>query len=170
MKALAFLLAGIVGVFACLVGFQDQRPRADFVFATRGDVFTLDPQRMSWLNDMQIAYCLFEGLVRWNPTDFSIELACADRFVVSDDNKTYTFHIREDATWSNGAAVTSHDFKFAWMRLLTPDTASDIQASSFLLKVPSAFGIGGIGHLNKVNLYHKKKLKKCLAKLLESEL
>ena len=64
------LIAVIAGVFT----FDKQQPRADFVFINRGDVFTLDPQRMSWLNDMQMAYCLYEGLVRWNPKDFSVEL------------------------------------------------------------------------------------------------
>jgi oligopeptide transport system substrate-binding protein len=91
---------------------------------------------MSWLNDMQIAYCLYEGLVRWNTVDFSIELAAADELSVSDDGLVYTFHIRDDARWSNGAKVTAHDFRYAWMRLLTPDTASDY--SNFFYSIDGA--------------------------------
>jgi len=129
-------IAFVVVIVVCVIGLDTTKPRADFVFANRGDVFTLDPQRMSWLHDMQIAYCLYEGLVRWNTKDFSIELAAADSLEISSDGLVYTFHIRDDARWSNGAEVTAHDFRYAWMRLLTPDTASDY--SSFFYSIRGA--------------------------------
>ena len=136
MYRLLLPVAFVVAVVVCVIGFDKTKPRADFVFVNRGDVFTLDPQRMSWLNDMQIAYCLYEGLVRWNTVDFSIELAAADELAVSDDGLVYTFHIRDDAMWSNGAEVTAYDFRYAWMRLLTPDTASDY--SNFFYSIEGA--------------------------------
>jgi len=126
----AFLVVVVLG----LLGFDKTEKRADFVFVNRGDVFTLDPQRMSWLTDMQIAYCLYEGLVRWNTEDFSIELAAADHLEVSNEERTYTFSIKEAAKWSNGASVTAHDFRYSWMRLLTPDTASDYSNFFFSIK------------------------------------
>ena len=134
MNRIFLLIAIVVAVGCVVVGLQKHQPRADFVFANRGDVFTLDPQRMSWLNDMQMAYCLYEGLVRWNPKDFSIELAVADEYQLKEDGVTHIFHIRDDARWNNGAAVTAHDFKYAWMRLLTPDTASDYSSFFFSIK------------------------------------
>jgi oligopeptide transport system substrate-binding protein len=133
MFRLLIPVALVVVVVACVIGFDKTRPRADFVFVNSGDVFTLDPQRMSWLSDMQIGYCLYEGLVRWNTEDFSIEPAAAERFEVSEDGLEYTFYLRKNARWSNGARVTAHDFRYAWMRLLTPDTASDY--SSFFYSI-----------------------------------
>lgn len=129
-------VAFVVAVVACVIGLDTKKPRADFVFINSGDVFTLDPQRMSWLSDMQIAYCLYEGLVRWNTEDFSIEPAGAEDFTVSEDGLTYTFFLREDARWSNGARVTAQDFRYAWMRLLTPDTSSDY--SNFFYSIRGA--------------------------------
>ena len=70
-------VAIVVAAVFFTIGFEKNKPRADFVFVNRGDVFTLDPQRMSWLTDMQAAYCLYEGVVRWNTDDFSIEPAAA---------------------------------------------------------------------------------------------
>ena len=134
MYRLLLPVAFLVVVVLSLLTYDKTEERADFVFVNRGDVFTLDPQRMSWLTDMQIAYCLYEGLVRWNTEDFSIELATADRLDVSHDDRVYTFHIREDARWSNGAPVTAHDFRYSWMRLLTPDTASDYSNFFFSIK------------------------------------
>ncbi len=129
---IALFVAIVVGV----VGFDKEQPRADFVFVNSGDVFTLDPQRMSWLTDMQAAYCLFEGVVRWNTTSFSIEPAGSESYSISEDGLTYIFHLRDDAKWSNGANVTAHDFQYSWMRLLTPDTSSDY--SSFFFTVDGA--------------------------------
>ncbi|MBC8309786.1 MAG: peptide ABC transporter substrate-binding protein [Planctomycetes bacterium] len=89
---------------------------------------------MSWLTDMQAAYCLFEGVVRWNTVDFSIEPAAAESFEVSDDGLVYKFHLNKDARWSNGAWVTAYDFRYSWMRLLTPDTSSDYSSFFFVIK------------------------------------
>lgn len=139
MYKLLLPIATLIAVVVVLSSYEDKNSRADFVFINRGDVFTLDPQRMSWLNDMQMAYCLYEGLVRWNPNDFSIELAAADSVEKSEDGLSYTFHIREDAKWSNGAPLTSYDFQYAWMRLLTPDFASDYSGFFFSIKGARAY-------------------------------
>ena len=82
---------------------------------------------------------MYEGLVRWNPEDFSIEPAAAEKITLSEDQITYLFELRADARWSNGAPVTAHDFKYAWMRLLTPDTASDYSGFLFSVKGASDF-------------------------------
>ncbi|UOR13130.1 peptide ABC transporter substrate-binding protein [Halobacillus amylolyticus] len=44
---------------------------------------------------------------------------------VSEDGLTWTFTLREDATWSNGDPVTANDFVFAWQRAVNPDTGSE---------------------------------------------
>lgn len=102
-------------------------PRADFVFINRGDVNTLDPQRMSWMQDLRVARLLFEGLVQNDVLcdDFGIIPAVAESWSVSDDRLTYTFHLREGARWSNGAPVTAEDFRYSWRRAMLPDLASD---------------------------------------------
>ena len=43
---------------------------------------------------------------------------------VSEDGKTYTFSLREDARWSDGEPVTAEDFVFGWRHLLDPANAS----------------------------------------------
>lgn len=43
---------------------------------------------------------------------------------ISEDGKTYTFKLREDATWSNGDPVTANDFVFAWQRFVDPEQAA----------------------------------------------
>ena len=51
--------------------------------------------------------------------------AIAESYDLSEDGLTYTFHLREDAKWSNGDAGTANDFVYAWRRLVNPNTASE---------------------------------------------
>ena len=60
-----------------------------------------------------IADCI-DGLTQLDK-DGKVMPAIAERFDVSEDGKTYTFHLR-NAKWSNGDDVTANDFVFAWRR------------------------------------------------------
>ena len=44
----------------------------------------------------------------------------AESYDVSDDGTVYTFHIRDNAYWSNGEKVTAYDFLYSWQRLANP--------------------------------------------------
>ncbi len=57
----------------------------------------------------------------------------AHSWEVSDDGLTYTFHLRPNAKWSHGVAITAQDFEYSWMRVLAPETGSE--AASLLWKV-----------------------------------
>ncbi len=126
------LLAAMVSL---LLLEHEERP-ADLVLASENEIFTLDPQRMSWLGDMRMAYALYEGLVRWNPEDFTIQPGVARDWTVSDDGLRWTFDLDPAARWSDGAPVTAYDFVWAWRRLLLPDTAADY--SNLLFAVEGA--------------------------------
>ncbi|UCD74757.1 MAG: peptide ABC transporter substrate-binding protein [Phycisphaerales bacterium] len=138
MKLIApFLL--LVLALAAVVYLDDTPPGADFVFVNRSDAFTLDPQRMSYIQDFRLAHALYEGLVRWNNEDFSILPAVADLPEVSPDGLTYTFSVKPQARWSNGDPVTAHDFIYSWRRAVLPDTAADYSNMFFLIRGAEEF-------------------------------
>lgn len=91
---------------------------ADFAFINRGELTTLDPNRMSWMQDIRVGYALWEGLYMLDPQTLDPVPGAAERVDVSDDQLTWTFRMRKNGKWSNGDAVTSHDFMFAWRRML----------------------------------------------------
>ncbi len=64
------------------------------------------------------------GLTQLNEKNVA-EPDLAESWDVSDDGLEYTFHIRKDAKWSDGTALTANDFVYAWNRLIDPDTASE---------------------------------------------
>jgi oligopeptide transport system substrate-binding protein len=49
----------------------------------------------------------------------------AERWEVSQNGKTITFHLRNDGAWTNGDAVTAHDFEYSWKRTLAPELGAD---------------------------------------------
>ncbi len=109
--------------------------RPDVVVAA-ADPFTLDPQKMSWQQELRLGRALFETLVRPDPDTSSPLPGVAERWDLSPDGRTWTFHLRPDARWSDGSPVTSEDFREAWMRLMLPDMAADY--SGFALEVDGA--------------------------------
>lgn len=61
-----------------------------------------------------IADCI-DGLMQMDADGAAIP-AIAESYELSEDGKTYTFHLR-DAKWQNGNPVTANDFVFAWRRI-----------------------------------------------------
>ncbi|MGM0379965.1 MAG: ABC transporter substrate-binding protein [Bacillota bacterium] len=66
---------------------------------------------------------VLEGL--YTPDKKGIKPGVAKDYEVSEDGKTYTFHLREEAKWENGDQVTAHDFEYSWKRLVNPDTGAE---------------------------------------------
>jgi oligopeptide transport system substrate-binding protein len=79
-----------------------------------------DVQDMGWR--WMMAEC-YEGMYR-NVADEDGEqfvLAGAESVDISEDGTVYTFHLREDAMWSDGVPVTAYDYEYGWKRLVTPE-------------------------------------------------
>ena len=72
---------------------------------------------------------VFSGLVRMGP-DNTLEPDLAESWKLSDDGKTWTFHIRADARWQDGVPVTSDDVLYTVGALKDP-AASGGRSSSW---------------------------------------
>src|SRR4051812_20822246 len=98
------LLVIPVGMIALLIGSMiwsggGTERRAELTFINRGEIGTLDPNRMSWLQDIRAGSCLYEGLYTLDPMTLDAVPGCSDRLDVSADKTVYTFHIRDNARW-----------------------------------------------------------------------
>ncbi len=122
MRLVICLLILIIVPLALAVMWQPPTPRADLTTAYIA-VQTLDPSQMQASEDIRMGYALFEGLTTFDPYHFEVLPGVAERWDVSADQLTYTFHLRSDARWSNGQPVTSHDFAATWQQGMLPDFA-----------------------------------------------
>ena len=105
-----------------------------------GDPQSLDPHKLSGDWENRIAGDLFEGLVTEDRQAQPVP-GMAERWEVSADGLNYTFYLR-DAKWSDGTAVTAHDFVFAFRRLMNPETAAKYAWLQFPVKNGEAINKG----------------------------
>lgn len=78
---------------------------------------TLDPLKADTAPETDIIRALYEGLTDIDSRSLAVQPAVAQSWTASADFKTWTFQLRKDARWSNGAKVTAHDFVRSWQRV-----------------------------------------------------
>ena len=88
------------------------------------EVESLDPQVATDGTSFEVIANYTDGLTQMDADGAAIP-AIAESWDVSEDGTVYTFHLREDANWSNGEPVTANDFVFAWQRAADPALASE---------------------------------------------
>ncbi len=104
----------------------------------------LDPHITDSQQTFNLVMAFFEGLTQYDAKTCEPVPAVAERWEVSADNLTWTFHLRTNAKWSNGDPVTAHDFVFAYRRMLSPKLAAEYASFLFALKNGEAFNSGNI--------------------------
>jgi oligopeptide transport system substrate-binding protein len=135
MKALPRYVVFLI-VLVMLGGCGEDVPNAEFTFVSASKHNHLDPQRMHWMHDLRLSSQVYDTLITFDFETGEVEPATAGTWELSDDRKTYTFHIREDAKWSNGDPVTAHDYLYSWRRVLLPSFSANY--ISFLYRVEGA--------------------------------
>lgn len=91
---------------------------------------TLDPALSGDTDSAGFIIEIFSGLVGLSPK-LVIEPELAERWDISPDGLTYTFHLRKGATFHDGKPVKAGDFKYSMERAADPKTESTT-ADSYL--------------------------------------
>ncbi|AXA34429.1 peptide ABC transporter substrate-binding protein [Francisella adeliensis] len=94
------------------------------------DMPSIDPQQSSDNSSSRVIEDIFEGLVDYNQKSEVIPTG-ASSWDISEDGKTYTFHLRKNAKWTNGDPVTAEDYVYSYRRSVTPATLTRAYASYF---------------------------------------
>ena len=135
LGAAALTLAGTLPFSS--VAFADGK---ELNLSVSSDPVTLDPAKASDSASGAVIRQVFEGLTR--EVNGKYEPAAATEWKISDDGLTYTFKLREGATWTNGDPVTAKDFEFAWKRAINPETAADYAPLYFVIEGAEAYNTG----------------------------
>jgi oligopeptide transport system substrate-binding protein len=110
------------------INLQTEPPTLDWTRATDGVSITVIEQ-------------LMRGLTRLGP-DLRPVPALAERWDVSPDGGTYTFHLRRDVSWTDGVPLRAEQFVYSWRRLLDPATAAEYAYFLFPVRGARAFNAG----------------------------
>jgi oligopeptide transport system substrate-binding protein len=108
------------------------------------DPLTLDPAMSTHTESGSLIAQLFSGLVEVSP-QMDVVPDVARSWELSEGGRTYVFHLRHDARWSDGTPVQAGDFEYAWKRLLDPVTASPNANLLYGIKGGRAFHEGRAG-------------------------
>ncbi|MEI6285825.1 MAG: peptide ABC transporter substrate-binding protein [Bacillota bacterium] len=102
---------------------------------------TLDPRKLSGRYEALVAKQLFECLTYMDATG-EVKPAAAERWETLNDGTKYVFHLRKDAKWSDGSAVTANDFAYAWRTHLDPKFASVTADGLYFIKNAERYNSG----------------------------
>ena len=92
--------------------------RQEFRWSDGGLPQIFDPALAAAPPDTDVVRAMFEGLTEYDARTLQPVSGVAIRWESAAEDRVWTFHLRHDARWSNGEAVTAHDFVRSWQRTL----------------------------------------------------
>lgn len=96
----------------------------DTIYVDNGeDAPTLDPAISSDTTSARVIYDLFAGLVDFDQKNQPIP-GLSEKWDISPDGETYTFHLRDGIKFSDGTPITADDVVFSWQRVANPKMSS----------------------------------------------
>ena len=99
-----------------LAGCGSKTDTDTFRFASELDIQGMDSTVVDDGMSFNAVHAITDGLTAVNEKGKTAP-AIAKSWDVSDDGKTYTFHLR-NAKWSNGDKVTANDFVYSWRKII----------------------------------------------------
>ncbi|MGX6428757.1 peptide ABC transporter substrate-binding protein [Levilactobacillus yonginensis] len=116
----AAVMALSLGLAACGQSASSAKPTQELRLPATAQLDTIDLAKATGYGQTGN---VFEGFYRLGKNG-QVAPGLADKVQESKDQKTWTFHIRDNAKWSNGDKITAQDFVYSWRRTLTPATKS----------------------------------------------
>lgn len=115
--------------------------KQEITYNLGADPKTLDPALCTDTTGNGILANSFSGLCELDEKEKAIA-GQAEKWEVSADGLTYTFHLRKDLKWSNGDPVKASDYEYEWKRVLNPETASEYSYQLLYIKGAEAYNTG----------------------------
>ena len=153
--AVVLAVAAVLGATGC--GRREKPADAAIneqrlIMVISADPQSLDPHVATGFPEYQVFMAIYEGLTRLDPRTCEPLPGVASSWDPSPDGKTYTFHLRPDARWSNGDPVTADDFAYSIRRILSRNLGAEYAYFLYDLKNAEAYHNGAITDFSKVGV------------------
>ncbi len=121
------LAAALLVAAGCGHRHRAAEPPADNILRVPllADPTTFDPAKVEDGTTIDMLQQAFEGLVQWTPQN-TLAPALAEKWDVSSDGRTYTFHLRPGVKFQDGNPVTAQDVYYSLRRALDPALKSTV--------------------------------------------
>lgn len=86
---------------------------------------TFDPAVVQDGTTIDMLQNMFDGLVQWTPQN-TLAPSLAEKWDVSPDGRTYTFHLRSGVKFQDGSPLTAQDVLYSFHRALDPKLQSPV--------------------------------------------
>lgn len=121
---LAVILSGVTVLSGCSYGdSQGAAGEKEITVAINSETGSMDPAGSIALTYLAYSVAALDELLTYDENG-EIEYRAAESYEVNEDQTVWTFHLREDALWSDGSQVTSEDFLNTMIRALDPASGS----------------------------------------------
>ena len=119
-NAIAKLLiaVAVIGIITSVTASCVKEPRGELTVAVGSQFTAFDPALNTEISNLYVLVHMYSGMFRKGPGGEVLYDLC-EKYDVSDDGLTYTFHIVSDAEWSDGEPVTAYDFEYSYLRALS---------------------------------------------------
>lgn len=119
-KMLTLLLSCLLltVISAGQVGAAESGGTFKFCLPYGGQVFSLDPHKSTRTQDRIVQMNINRSLYEWDAETNKPVLALADSVDVSEDAKTYTYHLKKNIQFHNGRNVTADDIIWSYERIM----------------------------------------------------
>ena len=125
--------------------------KKDLNLYSASDIPTLDISKAEDTVSSEVLMNTMEGLVKLDK-DGKIVPGIAESWEKSEDGKTWTFKLRNNAKWSNGDPVTAKDFEYSWKRTLDPATASTYGFIMYDIVGAKDYNLGKVDNADNVGI------------------
>lgn len=104
-------------------GAEERKETNSITVAASSDTGSMDPAGSIALTYLTYSVSALDELLTFD-ADGEIDYRAAESYEVNEDSTVWTFHLREEAVWSDGTPVTSADFLNTMTRALDPKSGS----------------------------------------------
>jgi peptide/nickel transport system substrate-binding protein len=126
-KVLGAALLALSAMVPAADAWSQAAPRNTLVVLREIDADSYDPHKSTARGAGEVVYMMSDTLVSLDWDMRTIRPGLAERWEVSPDGKTYTFHLRRDVTFCDGRPMTAQDVAYSITRWIDPATRSPVR-------------------------------------------
>jgi oligopeptide transport system substrate-binding protein len=128
LRSFAAFVIAIAALVGCGRHSTNTKTAAVLRYPISLEPLSLDPAVLNETPTLEMLQNVFEGLVTFDMNNKVIP-CLAEKWEISRDGKSYTFHLRARVEFHNGRTLTSQDVKWSLERSLWPSTRSGVAAN-----------------------------------------